>query len=147
MGKLSQESSQLYIIHQILIQHIIKFSFLLEKSIMDGVYVIFILLEHHLSFYFYFYIFYLVSRNSSSLLLNGYSIYGLCLTFWTNEFLGSFSNYKFIISFSIFSRMDLWRTLCLQSNIEEVLSLSFSTPISSLWFSSSSSFLSSFSIF
>merc|ERR1711976_1011628 len=54
--KLSQESSYLYIIHQILIQHIIKFSFLLEKSIMDGVYVIFILLEHHLSFYFYFYI-------------------------------------------------------------------------------------------
>merc|ERR1711972_462517 len=52
----SQESSWLYIIHQILIQHIIKFSFLLEKSIMDGVYVIFILLEHHLSFYFYFYI-------------------------------------------------------------------------------------------
>merc|ERR1711909_219242 len=32
------------------------------------------------------------------LLLNGYSIYGLCLTFWTNEFLGSYSNYKFIIS-------------------------------------------------
>merc|ERR1712048_338940 len=56
MGKLSQESSQLYIIHQILIQHIIKFSFLLEKSIMDGVYVIFILVEHHLSFFFYFYI-------------------------------------------------------------------------------------------
>merc|ERR1711920_568562 len=46
----------LYIIHQILIQHIIKFSFLLEKSIMDGVYVIFILVEHHLSFFFYFYI-------------------------------------------------------------------------------------------
>merc|ERR1712170_31123 len=44
---------------------------------------------------------YLVFRNSSSLLLNGYSIYGLCLTFWTNEFLGSYSNYKFIISFSI----------------------------------------------
>merc|ERR1712072_938404 len=36
---------------------------------------------------------------------------GLCLTFWTNEFLGSYSNYKFIISFSIFSRMDLWRIL------------------------------------
>merc|ERR1712226_728189 len=35
------------------------------------------------------FIFYLVFRNSSSLLLNGYSIYGLCLTFWTNEFLGS----------------------------------------------------------
>merc|ERR1712110_1409675 len=53
---------------------------------------------------------------------------------------GSYSNYKFIISFSIFSRVGLWRTLCLQSNIEEVLSLSFSTPISSLWFSFSSSF-------
>merc|ERR1712107_434059 len=46
---------------------------------------------------------YLVFWNSSSLLLNGYSIYGLCLTFWTNEFLGSYSNYKFIISFSIFN--------------------------------------------
>merc|ERR1711953_1215610 len=90
---------------------------------------------------------YLVFWNSSSPPLNGYSIYGLCLTFWTNEFLGSYSNYKFIISFSIFSRMDLWRILCSQSSIEEVLSLSFSTPISSLWFSSSSSFLSSFSIF
>merc|ERR1712178_105404 len=32
---------------------------------------------------------YLVFWNSSSLLLNGYSIYGLCLTFWTNEFLGA----------------------------------------------------------
>merc|ERR1712012_592869 len=68
------------------------------------------------------------------LLLNGYSIYGLCLTFWTNEFLGSYSNYKFIISFSIFNRMGFWRTLCLQSNIEEVFYLSFSIPISSLWF-------------
>merc|ERR1711998_560504 len=90
---------------------------------------------------------YLVFRNSSFLLLNGYSIYGLCLTFWTNEFLGSYSNYKFIISFSILIRMDLWRTLCLQSNIEEVLSLSFSIPISSLWFWNSSSFFSSFSFF
>merc|ERR1712084_216736 len=84
---------------------------------------------------------------SGILLSNGYSIYGLCLTFWTNEFLGSYSNYKFIISFSIFSRMALWRILCSQSNIEEVLYLSFSTPISSLWFCSSSSFLSSFSFF
>merc|ERR1712113_885953 len=75
---------------------------------------------------------YLVFRNSSSLLLNGYSIYGLCLTFWTNEFLGSYSNYKFIISFSIFSRMDSWRILCSLSNIEEVLSLSFYLPISPL---------------
>merc|ERR1711897_74929 len=41
---------------QILIQHIIKFSFLLEKSIMDGVYVIFILVEHHFFFFFYFFI-------------------------------------------------------------------------------------------
>merc|ERR1711976_203573 len=54
--KLSLESSYLYIIHQILSQHILVFSFLLEKSSMDGVYVIFILVEHHLSFFFYFYI-------------------------------------------------------------------------------------------
>merc|ERR1712039_276069 len=90
---------------------------------------------------------YLVFRNSSSLLLNGYSIYGLCLTFWTNEFLGSYSNYKFIISFSIFSRMGLWRILCSQSNNEEVLDNAFSIPISSLWFWISSFFLSSFSFF
>merc|ERR1711976_323398 len=158
--KLSQESSYVYIIHQILIQHILVFSFLSEKSIMDGVYVIFILVEHHLSFFFYFYILeqlcfmfillfckYLVFRNSSFLLLNGYSIYGLCLAFWTNEFLGSYSNYKFIISFSTFNRMGLWRILCSQSNIEEVFYLSFSSPISSLWFCNSSSFLSSFCIF
>merc|ERR1712194_200661 len=81
------------------------------------------------------------------LFLNGYIIYGLCITFWTNEFLGSYSNYKFIISFSMFSRMDFWGILCSQSNIEEVLSLSFSTPISPLWFCNSSSFLSSFSFF
>merc|ERR1712066_1140226 len=68
---------------------------------------------------------YLVFRNSSFPPLNGYSICWLCLTFWTNEFLGSYSNYKFIISFSIFSRMGLWRILCSQSFIEEVLSLYF----------------------
>merc|ERR1712232_1094769 len=68
---------------------------------------------------------YLVFWNCSSLLLNGYSIYGLCVTFWTNEFLGSYSNYKFIISFSIFNRMGLWRILYSQSNIEEVLYHSF----------------------
>merc|ERR1712117_490112 len=72
-----------------------------------------------------------VFRNCYFPLLNGYSIYGLCLTFWTNEFLGSYSNYKFIISFSIFNRMGFWRILCSQSNIEEVFCLSFSTPISS----------------
>merc|ERR1712056_14224 len=94
-----------------------------------------------------FYGSYLFCPNSSSLLLNGDSIYGLCLTFWTNEFLGSYSNYKFIISFSIFNRMALWRILCTQSNIEEVLSLTFSIPISSHFLSFSSSFLSSFSIF
>ena len=54
--KLSLESSQVYVLHHILIQHILVFSFLLEKSSMDGVYVIFILVEHHLSFFFYFYI-------------------------------------------------------------------------------------------
>merc|ERR1739845_319086 len=53
---------------------------------------------------------------------------------------GSYSNYKFIISFSILIRMDLWRILCSQSIIEKVLQFSFSTPISSLWFSPSSSF-------
>merc|ERR1712214_109416 len=67
---------------------------------------------------------YLVFRNCYFPLLNGYSIYGLCLTFWTNEFLGSYSNYKFIISFSIFNRMGFWRILCSQSNFEEVF-LSF----------------------
>merc|ERR1712196_431147 len=34
--------------------HILVFSFLLEKSIMDGLYVIFILVEHHLYFFFLF---------------------------------------------------------------------------------------------
>merc|ERR1711933_290642 len=48
---------------------------------------------------FYASYFYLVNTWFSGILLNGYSIYGLCLTFWTNEFLGSNSNYKFIISF------------------------------------------------
>merc|ERR1712085_182662 len=149
-----------YIIHQILIQHILVFYFLMGKSSMDGVYVIFILVEHHLSFFFYFYIleelcfmvhtFIIQILGFQELffsLLNGYSIYGLCLTFWTNEFLGSYSNYKSIISFSIFNRMRFWRILCSQSNIEEVFYLSFSSPISSLWFCNSSSFLSSFSIF
>ena len=97
-----------------------------------------------LTFYLVSFLKYFVFRNSSFLLLNGYCIYGLCLTFWTNEFLGSYSNYKFIISFSIFNRMGLWRTLCLQSFIEEVLSLSFSIPIFLLWFYNSSSFLSLF---
>merc|ERR1711967_139226 len=90
---------------------------------------------------------YLVFRNCAFPLLNGYSIYGLCLTFWTNEFLGSYSNYKFIISFSIFNRMGFWRILCSQSNIKEVLHFSLHSSISSLWFCNSSSFLSSFSIF
>ena len=83
----------------------------------------------------------------SSLLLNDYCIFRLCLTFWTNEFLGCYSNYKFIISFSIFNRINLWRTLYLQSYFEEVFSFSFSIPISSLWFYNPSSFLSSFPFF
>merc|ERR1712046_146026 len=82
---------------------------------------------------------YFVFRNCSSPLLNGYCIFGLCLTFWTNEFLGCYSNYKFIISFSIFNRMALWRILCSQSNIEEVFSLFFYYAISPLWFSHCSS--------
>merc|ERR1712060_17240 len=68
--------------------------------------------------------------NSSFLHLNGYSIYGLCLTFWTNEFLGSYSNYKFIISFSILIRRCLWRILCSQSIHEEDLQfLSSNNPL------------------
>merc|ERR1712228_96096 len=60
------------------------------------------------------FIFYLVFRNSSSLLFNGYSIYGLCLTFWTNEFLGSYSNYKFIISFFPFILLkDFFGFICI----------------------------------
>merc|ERR1711920_683170 len=141
------------IILQILIQHILVYSSLLEKSSMDGVYVIFILVEHHLYFYFYFYILeelcFMVHTFIIQILgfLNGYRIYGLCLTFWTNEFLGSYSNYKFIISFSMFNRMGFWRILCSQSNIEEVLSIPFLITIYSLWFCNSSSFLSSFTIF
>merc|ERR1712206_73746 len=42
-----------------------------------------------------------------------------------------------------FGQMGFWRILCSLSNIEEVLSLSFYLPISPLWFSFSSSFLSS----
>merc|ERR1711930_45290 len=74
-----------------------------------------------------------MGRTCSLPFLNGYSIYGLCLTFWTNEFLGSYSNYKFIISFSMFNRMGFWRILCSQSNIEEVLSIPFLITIYSLW--------------
>merc|ERR1712083_493661 len=48
---------------------------------------------------------------------------------------GSYSNYKFIISFSMFNRMGFWRILCSQSNIEEVLSIPFLITIYSLWFS------------
>merc|ERR1712151_716650 len=59
---------------------------------------------------------------------NGSSIYGLCLTFWTNEFLGSYSNYKFIISFSIFNRMGFWRILCSQSNMKRFFVFHFQLP-------------------
>merc|ERR1712054_225299 len=50
-----------------------------------------------------------------------------------------------IVSISIFSRMGLWRLLCLFPNIEEVFSISFYTPISSPWFNMSPSFLPSLS--
>ena len=42
---------------------------------------------------------------------------GYVLPLWTNEFMGGYSNYKFIICISIFNRMALWRTLHLQSYI------------------------------
>ena len=85
--------------NQILIQHILVFSLLLEKYIMDGVYVIFILIN--LSFFLYFYILeelYLMVHifiiqilgflELLYFLLDGNSIYGLCVTFRTNEFMG-----------------------------------------------------------
>ena len=54
--EMEKSASKINLQSQILIQHILVFSFLLEKSSMDGVYVIFILVEHHLSFFSYFYI-------------------------------------------------------------------------------------------
>merc|ERR1712007_92219 len=42
-------------------------------------------------------------------------VFLLVFIFGSEIYLGSYSNYKFIISFSIFNRMGLWRTLCLQS--------------------------------
>ena len=48
----------------------------------------------------------------------------------------SYSKYIFIISISIVNRMALWRKLYLQSNIKEVLCLSFSISISALCFAS-----------
>merc|ERR1712125_6014 len=67
--KLLQESFYVYIIHQILIQHILVFSFLLEKSIMDGVYVIFILFLHLGRAMFYGSYFYFVNTWFSGILL------------------------------------------------------------------------------
>merc|ERR1712141_968437 len=74
------------------------------------------------------YLKYLVFRNSSFVILNGYSLYWLCLTFWTNEFLGSHSNYKFTISFSLFSRMGLWRILCLRPTLKRFFIFHFILP-------------------
>merc|ERR1712129_359440 len=71
---------------------------------------------------------YLVFRNYYFPLLNGYSIYGLRLTFWTNEFLGSYSNYKFIISFSIFNRMGFWRILCSSPTLKRFFIFHFQLP-------------------
>merc|ERR1712224_604218 len=45
-----------------------------------------------------------------------------------------------LLSPSLSNRMGMWRTLCLQSNIEEVLSISFLFTISCSWFCSSSFF-------
>merc|ERR1712039_118624 len=111
MGLL-QESFYLYIIHQILIQHILVFSFLLEKSSMDGVYVIFILVEHHLCFFFYFYI-----------------LEELC--FMVHTFIIQILGFQELFSSSsIFNRMGFWRILCSQSNIKEVLHFSLYSSIS-----------------
>merc|ERR1712024_207010 len=101
-------------VHGILIQHILVFSFLLEKSIMDGVYVIFILVEHHLSFFFYFYI------------LEELCFMGHVLPFGQMSFWGATVITNLLSPFP--------------SLVEWIYCLSFSTPISSLWFCNSSSF-------
>ena len=82
---------------------------------MDGVYIIFILVEHHLSFFSFYYIFQVFPNKNAGFIILLTSIFTFTVSFywWFN------------------CQMGLWRTLCLQSNIEEVLSLSFSIPISS----------------
>merc|ERR1712026_426565 len=50
--------------------------------------------------------------------VNNFSILILSLSY----LFGIIFHAEFIITFSISHRMGLWRTLCLQSNIEEVLS-------------------------
>ena len=101
----------------------------INLEISSQFYIFFTLISFSLSSLF------LTFWNYNFILFNGNSIYGLCFTFWTNEFLGSYSYYKFIITISIINRIHLWRTLYLQSNIEEIFYLSFRIPISSLWFS------------
>merc|ERR1712213_214856 len=55
--------------------------------------------------------------------------YGWCLRYLHS----SGASFVFLFLFLHLGR-GLWRILCSQSNIEDVLSLSFSTPFSSLWF-------------
>merc|ERR1739848_889312 len=81
------------------------------------------------------------------LFLMAIAFMGYVLPFGQMSFWGATVITNLFSPFSMFSRMGLWRILCLQSNIEEVLSFSFSTSFSSLWFCNSSSFLSSFSFF
>merc|ERR1712050_198077 len=98
-------------------------------SSMDGVYVIFILVEHHLSFFFYFYI-----------------LEELC--FMVHTFIIQILGFQELL-FSFPSLIE-WVSggYCVHSpTLKRFFYLSFSTPISSLRFCSSSSFLSSFSIF
>merc|ERR1712134_91807 len=67
---------------------------------------LFFLVEHHLSFFFYFYI-----------------LEELC--FMVHTFIIQILGFQEFFFSSMYNRMGLWRILCLQSNIEEVLSLSF----------------------
>merc|ERR1712151_815154 len=135
--KLLQESFYLYIIHQILIQHILVFSFLLEKSIMDGVYVIFILVEHHLSFFFYFYILeelcFMVHTIMKLTFANT-----LLLTNAAVSLGGAFVSLEisssFLIFFSLFSFILAWTFISLQIKEFSIMGLSINDSVYSCLF-------------
>merc|ERR1712029_1095531 len=128
---------------------------------MDGVYVIFILVEHHFSFFFLFLhlgraMFYgSYSYNPNTwfsgivllLFLMAIAFMGYVLPFGQMSFWGATVITNLL---SPFPSLIEWVSggYCVHSpTLKRFFCLSFSTPISSLWFCNSSSFLSSFSIF
>ena len=54
-------------------------------------------------------------------------MYGLCFTEWTDEFMGSYSNYIFM-SHSIFNIMALWSTLCSHPTLKRFFVFHFLFP-------------------